>query len=61
MPHDERPLYVDIGSNRYERSFSLSRELDGEKITAQLKNGVLTVHIPKREEHKLRKIDVRVA
>ena len=59
MPENMQALYADVRSKRYERSFSLSRELDGEKIAANLKDGVLTLHIPKREEHKPRKIEVR--
>ena len=59
MPEDMQALYADVRSTRYERSFSLSRELDGKKIDANLKDGVLTLRIPKREEHKPRKIEVR--
>ncbi len=59
MPEDMEALYADVRSTRYERSFSLSRELDVEKIDANLKDGVLTLRIPKREEHKPRKIEVR--
>ena len=53
-------LYADVRSTRYARSFSLSRELDVEKIDANLKHGVLTLRIPKREEHKPRKIELKV-
>jgi len=59
MPDDMQAIYADVRSTRYQRSFSLSRELDGEKITANLKDGVLTLRIPKREEHKPRRIEVR--
>ncbi len=59
MPEDMQPLYVDVHPTRYERSFSLSRELDGERIAANLKDGVLTLRIPRREEHKPRRIEVR--
>ena len=58
MPEDMQALYADVRSTRYERSFSLSSELDGDKIDANLKDGVLTLRIPKREEHKPRKIEV---
>ena len=61
MPENMQALYADVRSTRYERSFSLSRELDGEKIAANLNDGVLTLHLPKREEHKPRKIEVRTA
>ena len=55
------PLWAEVRSTRYERAFTLSSELDAENITAAMKNGVLTVNIPKRAEVRPRKIQVRVA
>ena len=60
MPKGMSAIYADVQSTRYQRSFSLSRELDGEKAEASLKDGILNLRIPKREEHKPRKIEVRV-
>jgi HSP20 family molecular chaperone IbpA len=60
MPEGMEALYADIRSTHYHRSFSLSRELDGDKVDASLKNGVLTLRIPKREQYQPRKIEVRV-
>jgi HSP20 family molecular chaperone IbpA len=59
VPQGMEALHADVRSTRYQRSFSLSRELDGENITANLKDGVLTLRIPKREEHQPRKIEVQ--
>jgi HSP20 family molecular chaperone IbpA len=53
-------LYADVQSTRYQREFSLSSELDGEKASANLKDGLLTLTIPKREQYQPRKIEVRV-
>ncbi len=58
-PDDMEALHIDIGVTRYQRSFLLGGELDTSKIEAGLKDGLLTLHIPKREEHKPRKIEVR--
>jgi len=44
----------------YRRSFTLSRELDASRIEATLKDGVLRLAIPKREEARPRRIEVRV-
>jgi HSP20 family protein len=55
------PLWAEIRAARYERAFTLSSELDAENITAAMKNGALTVNIPKRAEVRPRKIQVRVA
>jgi HSP20 family protein len=59
LPKNMDALYADVRATRYQRSFSLSRELDADNVDATLKNGVLTVRIPKREEHKPRRIEVR--
>ena len=54
-------LYADVRSSLYRRSFSLSGELEIGKIEASLKDGVLTVRIPKRAELRPRKIEVKAA
>ncbi|MDJ0806568.1 MAG: Hsp20/alpha crystallin family protein [Gammaproteobacteria bacterium] len=60
MPEGMEALYADVRATRYERSFSLSSELDGDKVDASLRDGVLTLRIPKREKFQPRKIEVRV-
>ena len=59
MPEGMDAMYADIRSTHYQRSFSLSRELDTERVEAGLKDGVLTLRIPKREEHRSRRIEVQ--
>jgi HSP20 family molecular chaperone IbpA len=61
VPEGMEALYADVRSARYQRSFSLSNELDREKIDASLIDGVLTLRIPKREELRPRKIEVHIA
>ena len=58
MPEGMEALYADVRSTRYQRSFSLSRELDGDKVEASLKDGVLTLRLPKRAQYQPRKIEV---
>ncbi len=61
MPENLKPLYAEVHSSRYYRSFTLSPELNPEKVDAKLRHGVLTLSIPKREEFKPKRIEVKVA
>jgi HSP20 family molecular chaperone IbpA len=60
MPDGMEAIYADVQVTRYRRSFALSGELDAERIEASLKDGVLTLRIPKRAEFRPRKVEVRV-
>ncbi|HWI83071.1 Hsp20/alpha crystallin family protein [Ramlibacter sp.] len=53
-------IYGEVQIPSYRRQFTLSRELDASRIEAALKDGVLKLSIPKREEAKPRRIEVRV-
>jgi len=54
MPEGMAPLYADLQTTKYRRSFVLSGELETERIEASLKDGLLTVRIPKRVEFFVR-------
>ena len=45
----------------FSRSFTLPNTVDAGKVSAEFKNGVLTVRLPFREEAKPRSINVEVA
>jgi HSP20 family protein len=53
------PVHAEIRTAHYKRSFVLSRDLDVSKIDATMKNGVLTLTVPKLEQAKPRRIPVR--
>ncbi|HEY8356908.1 MAG TPA: Hsp20/alpha crystallin family protein [Ramlibacter sp.] len=53
-------VYGEAQSAAYRRQFTLSRELDTSRIEAQLRDGVLRLTIPKAEEARPRRIEVRV-
>lgn len=46
---------------RFERSFSLPADVDGEHIEASYANGVLTVRLSKRPEARARTIEIKTA
>ena len=52
-------VYAEILASKYRRSFTLSRELDASKIEANLKDGVLKLRIPKAEEARPRRIEIK--
>ena len=54
-------VYAEIRSPHYKRSFVLSRDLDTERVTADLAHGVLTLRIAKREQAKPRRIEVKAS
>ena len=60
MPKDLEATHIEVSLARYRRVFSLSNELDTGRLSAELKNGVLSVRIPKAEHAKPRRIAVEV-
>jgi HSP20 family protein len=54
------PIYREYELVNFFRQFELNEKVDQSKISAELKHGVLTLHLPKAEEAKPRKIDVRI-
>ena len=60
MPEGMEALHADVRTTRFRRSFTLSNELDSGNINAEMKDGVLTLRLPKRAELQPRKIEVSV-
>lgn len=54
-----QPVYAEIRVAQYKRTFVLGRDLDTGKIDAQIRNGVLTIRVPKLEQAKPRRIEVK--
>jgi HSP20 family protein len=52
-------LLSEYGVGDFYRAFSISEQIDWQKISAELKNGVMTVHLPKAETVKPKKISVK--
>lgn len=45
----------------YRRAFRVGQDIDVERISAELNDGVLSVHLPKMESAKPRRISIQVA
>jgi HSP20 family molecular chaperone IbpA len=58
---DREFVYGEYGIGDFYRSFTISEAVDAEKISAELHSGVLTLHLPKAEAVKPRKITVKGA
>ncbi|PPE66705.1 Hsp20/alpha crystallin family protein [Caldimonas caldifontis] len=60
LPQDMSPSHAEVQLSRFRRTFTLSKELDADKVSAELTHGVLRVRIPKAEHAQPRRIEVRV-
>lgn len=60
IPHGGDFRHLEFKPNHYKRSFELSPEINQEKIQADYKQGVLTIHMPKLEKPKSREVTVNV-
>ncbi|MBZ5557835.1 MAG: Hsp20/alpha crystallin family protein [Acidobacteriia bacterium] len=58
---EEQFHHVERRYGSFSRAFSLPQTVDPAKVSAEYKNGVLTVRLPLREESKPRSIKVDVA
>jgi HSP20 family protein len=60
-PEGLQASHAEVSVPRYRRVFTLSKELDPEKIAAELSHGVLKLRIPKAEHAQPRKVQIRVS
>jgi HSP20 family protein len=61
LPQGMAADHAEVRLSRYRRTFTLSKELDAEKVNAELTQGLLRVRIPKAEHAQPRKISVQVS
>ncbi len=60
-PVDFSLTYAEYGVGDFKRKFTLSNEIDKDRINAIVKDGVLTLKMPKAGPAKAQKIEVKAA
>ena len=60
VPEGMEASYAEVSVPRFRRAFTLSKELDTAKVSAEFKHGVLTLRIPKAEHAQPRRIQINV-
>jgi len=51
--------WEEFGNVEYRRNFSVPQTIDVEKVNAELKDGVLRLHLPKSEAAKPKQIEIK--
>ncbi|MBL8393233.1 MAG: Hsp20/alpha crystallin family protein [Candidatus Accumulibacter sp.] len=60
MPAGMEASHAEVNLPRYRRVFTLSKELDANKVGAEFSQGVLKLTIPKAEHAQPRKVEVKI-
>ncbi len=55
------PVYTEYNIGNYLRRFTLSENIDAEKIKARMHDGVLELELPKSERAKPRRININIS
>lgn len=61
LPEGMEPTHAELSLPRFRRVFTLSKELDPEKVSAEFNQGVLKLRIPKAAHAQPRRVEVKVA
>lgn len=57
---DRHYAYAEYGIGDFYREFTVGESVDAEQISAEMKDGVVSIHLPKPEIAKPRRIEVKV-
>ncbi len=56
---EDKTVFSEYGIGDFHRTFSIGEAIDAERISAELRDGVLTLHLPKCDDAKPRRIEVK--
>jgi HSP20 family protein len=59
IPNNQRLSVLEYGIGDYQRAFTLTDEVDKDRIQASVKNGLLRIILPKMDAVKTKKIEVK--
>lgn len=59
-PEGTKTVHSEYRERNYERTFEVSNDIEGDKINAELRNGILCVILPKRETAKPKQIAINL-
>lgn len=60
VPQGMEATHAEVQRSRFHRAFTLSKELDAEKVSAEMSHGVLRVRIPKAAHAQPRRVQVQI-
>jgi len=61
QPAETRYVWQEYGVGHFYRSFNINTPINADGIKAELKNGVLSLYVPKAESAKTRKIQIQAS
>lgn len=59
LPTYGATTWEEFGNLRYVRNFSVPQTIDVDRVEAELKDGILRLHLPKSEASKPRRIEIK--
>jgi HSP20 family protein len=60
-PENQQYVWEEYGVGHFYRSFNIDTPVKADAIKAELKNGELTLHVPKAESARTRKIEIKAS
>jgi len=59
IPRDGATDWEEFGDVEFQRAFSVPQTIDVNKVQAELKDGILALHLPKSEAAKPRMVEIK--